>query len=240
MARGLITAGVNIPGNNYAEIEKLKMRALMDAGARPFVSALANTGYQALQALQINRPDRNTWSQALQDTIGGWQAYRDVKGWGDQSWKGKYGGSSQLSGLGVLDWGRRKSRENMRGRGFDWNKFARGFETEKQKNKFWNPMWRLRSKVIGVDPYELANQAQTRYGVHDVLGELKTDQPSGNIDWSTGETKAIPGPSQGTVLKGGKKGKQSKEYYAAKKERGSQRGTSRSRQLSKIMKRERV
>ena len=111
MARGLITAGVNIPGNNYAEIEKLKMRALMDAGARPLVSALANTGYQFLQSLQPFRADRQTWSKGLQDTIGGWQAYRDVKGWGDQSWKGKYGGSSQLSGLGVLDWARRQERK---------------------------------------------------------------------------------------------------------------------------------
>jgi hypothetical protein len=181
MARGMITSGSNPntpAGNNYAEIENLKMRALMDAGARPFASALANTGYQGLQALQLFRPDRNTWSQALQDTIGGWNAYRDVKGWGDKSWEGQYGGTSQMSGLGVLDWARREQRKNIQGGGggTDWNKF-RWMGADKVFGKAWD----LRAKAIGIDPFELATQAQARYGVHDVLGELKTDNPSGNI-----------------------------------------------------------
>lgn len=54
------------------------------------------------------------------------------------------------------------------------------------------------------------------------------------------KTKFVSGPSKRTQLKSGKKRKQSDAYYAAKEARGTERGTDRSRQLSKIMKRERI
>ena len=193
---------MGILNNNRAEIERYKLLAMMNQGASPLRTGLANTVYQLFQTIP-GRKDRNTFSEAYQDIMGGWQAYQDYVSSGNKDWKEKYGGSSQMSGLGMLSWAQREAQKNADLGLASAPYFKRFFGTGPDAINV-NP-WQtnLQAAVVGMNPYDLAIQQEEKYGVHDVLGEFKTDTQSGNISVPTPSNTRNVGPSNRNINTGG-------------------------------------
>jgi hypothetical protein len=193
---------MGILNNNRAEIERYKLLAMMNQGASPLRTGLANTVYQLFQTIP-GRKDRNTFSEAYQDIMGGWQAYQDYVSSGNKDWKEKYGRSSQMSGLGMLSWAQREAQKNADLGLASAPYFKRFFGTGPDAINV-NP-WQtnLQAAVVGMNPYDLAIQQEEKYGVHDVLGEFKTDIQSGNISVPTPSNTGNVRPSGGNINTGG-------------------------------------